>query len=470
MGGVQMTQQSIAELREEIRQDPRLLEDYLTLLRFPTVSADPQRAEDLIRCARWLEARLQQIGLEVLWIETPGAPVLLAQTKQDPKLPTLLIYNHYDVQPVDPVSAWDHPPFDPLIREGVVYARGAQDNKGQLAYVLAALRTMLPRGDLPCNIKWIIEGEEEHGSAGLAAVLSDLGPLIQADDCLIVDGSVHDLKHPAVDVRARGIVSGTLTLTGSKSDMHSGALGGLAYNPLRALCEIISSLWDEKGRVTVPGFYDNVEEWSDEQKALVHAHAATAGLEELLGLEFHGGEKDLPPWERVWLRPTLEINGLSGGHSGPGHKTVIPAVAEAKITCRLVAGQDPRRIAQCLKDTFASTHVPGMKIHWEPGHGGHPLVGNPEGILTEAARAAYEEVFGVPCGLAMTGGSYPVCADLVRVAGAGVLSIGLGLPTDQIHAPNEHFDVDRLTWGVVLIQKVLQQYGERQSIRRVASR
>jgi acetylornithine deacetylase/succinyl-diaminopimelate desuccinylase-like protein len=449
-----------ADLLEALRSDPLLLEDYFTLLRFASISSDESYRQDLLDCADWLAERLVTIGLHVRRFDTPGAPVLLAEWMQLPQAPTLLIYSHYDVQPVTPLEAWHSPPFEPTVKHGLVTARGAQDNKGQLAYTLAALRHALQRGPLPCNVKWIIEGEEEFGSHGLSTILPSLAPLLQADDCAVIDGGIHSLHEPSVEIGARGIISFTLRAKGSTTDLHSGQLGGLAYNPLRALVEILGAAVDENGRVQIPGFYDNVKEWVPEHRALLSPGPDAIALQTTFGVVATGGERHLPLNERNWLRPTFEINGLQGGYTGAGFKTVIPAEAIAKVSCRLVPNQTPQEIAEKVTAFLRSRNPQGIDLEIEVGHGGDPFVGDPEGPLTQAARRAFEEVLHSPCSLALTGGSLPVCGALAQAAGAGILAFGLGLPGDLIHAPNEHFSIERLEKGAVLVQRLLEHYAQ----------
>lgn len=447
-----------ADLLEALRSDPLVLEDYFSLLRFASVSSDESYRQDLLDCADWLAKRLVTIGLHVRCFDTPGAPVLLAEWTQLPDAPTLLLYSHYDVQPVTPLEAWRSPPFVPTVSHGQVTARGAQDNKGQLAYTLAALRHALQRGSLPCNVKWIIEGEEEFGSHGLSAILPSLAPLLRADDCAVIDGGIHSLHEPSVEIGARGIVSFTIRAKGSSSDLHSGLLGGLAYNPLRALAELLSAAVDENGYVQIPGFYDHVKDWVPEHLALLSAGPDEQALQATFGVQPTGGERHLPLNQRNWLRPTFEINGLQGGYTGPGFKTVIPAEAIAKVSCRLVPNQTPEQIGEQVKAFLLSRCPQGIGLEVEVGHGGDPFLGDPEGPLTQAARKAFEEVLEAPCSLALTGGSLPVCGALAQAAGAGILAFGLGLPGDLIHAPNEHFSIDRLEKGAVLVQRLLVHY------------
>jgi acetylornithine deacetylase/succinyl-diaminopimelate desuccinylase-like protein len=445
-------------LLEAVRDDPIVLEDYFTLLRFPSISADKSFHQDLRACAQWLASRCEQIGLSTRLIETPGAPVILAEWNHQPGAPTLLLYNHYDVQPTDPLSAWRTPPFEPIVQHGLVHARGAQDNKGQLAYTLAGLRHALQRGPLPCNVKWVIEGEEEYGSRGLHAILPSLAVHIQADDCAIIDGGIESLDRPSVEIGARGIVCLDVFATGSNSDLHSGLLGGLAYNPLRALCELFGRIHDHQGRILIPGFYDDVVEWPAADLETLSRGLDAHALQVLFGVTPSGGETALPLHQRNWLRPTFEINGLSGGYTGPGFKTVIPAVATAKISCRLVANQNPQKIGALVRD-YLMQHCPkGIQLQIETDHGGDPFLGDPSGPLTKAARQAFQEVLGHPCSLACTGGSLPICGALARSAGAGILAFGLGLPSDAIHAPNEHFSIERLEKGAVLVQRLLTLY------------
>lgn len=445
----------VAEFIEALREDPLVLEDLFTLLRFRSMSTEPAALE---ACAVWLGQRIAEMGMDVELIPTEGPPIVVASNRTAPDRPTLLLYNHYDVQPVEPISEWSSDPFSPVIRDGNIYARGAQDNKGQLAFVLAALRHLHRRGPLPCNIVWVIDGEEEIGSPQLARLLPHLGELVWADDLLIVDGGIPAMDQPMVELGARGITTIKLQLQGSSTDLHSGQLGGLAYNPLRAACELCSSLWHPDGSVAVAGFYDDCLELDPELVQRLHPGLSEAVLKEHFGLTPTGGEHSLALNRRNWLRPCLEINGISGGYTGNGFKTVIPAKTEVHLSARLVANQQPQAVAERISKHLEERCPAGIDLRIEVGHGGLPLMGNPQGWLTRSASIAYQELLGHPCALGLTGGSLPVCALLAQVSGAQPLVVGLGLPTDSIHAADEHFSIDRVIYGAAWLQRVIDLY------------
>lgn len=435
------------------------LKDYLTFLNFPSVSADTQFKPFLLECADWLVDYLKQMDFKVeLWSST-GHPVIFASyMKAGPDKPTLLIYNHYDVQPIDPLEEWLSPPFEPTLRNGEVYARGAQDNKGQCFYVLQALKLLIDQtGSLPINIKLCIEGEEEIGSPGLTHLLQDKKEALQADYLAVVDLGIPDPKIPSITLGIRGIVTFDVEVEGSQSDLHSGSHGGIAVNPIHALVQLLASLRDEKGKITIPGFYDHVAELSAEERASVSFDFDPEHYQKTIGAVPVGGEQDFTVMERAWIRPTLEINGISGGYAGKGIKTVIAAKAYAKISCRLVPNQQPDHIGK-LVAAHLQTHAPKgvrVKVDVHPGLGKAVRV-SPNSQVVKCFSKAYEEVFDVPCQYIFEGASIPVAADLAETCGGETILLGLGLATDQIHAPNEHFGIDRIEKGILIIAKAIE--------------
>jgi acetylornithine deacetylase/succinyl-diaminopimelate desuccinylase-like protein len=437
----------------------KVLSDYLHFLRFASVSADPSQEYAVIACAEWLADYLSQIGLDVESWETSGYPVIFATNgPPNPKLPTVLLYGHYDVQPTDPLDEWKSPPFEPRMDDGEIYARGAQDNKGQIFYTITAIAQLLKeKGSLPVNLKLLIEGEEEVKSTGLAGILDQRKEQLKADYLLIVDVEIIDAKTPAVTLGARGMASMTVELRGSRTDLHSGFHGGIVYNPNHALVELLAKLRKENGEVAVPGFYDDVKELSEEEKKLIDLSFDPESYRRNFGAEPTGGEKDRSPAESQTLRPTLEINGLAGGYAGPGFKTVIPAKAVAKISCRLVPNQEPGKIERLVADFLKANCPPGIEISVTPIGGGKAVQASPHSRLAQIASEAYTELFGNPCRFIYAGGSIPVTAGLVQASGAELAFIGMGVSTDNIHAPNEHFGWDRFWMGVKLIQSILQR-------------
>ena len=380
--------------------------------------------------------------------------------KAGPDQPTLLIYNHYDVQPVDPLDKWESPPFEPTIREGSVYARGAQDNKGQCTYVLQALRALIEtEGSLPINVKLCIEGEEEVGSAGLSKLLKqkETHDKLKADTLAIVDVGIRKPDIPAVTLGTRGIVTMDVEVQGTHTDLHSGSFGGLVYNPIHALVNILSKARDETGKIAIPGFYDDVKELTPEQKEQITLSFDAKEFEKTFGAKPTGGEQAFSPLERTGIRPTLEINGINGGYTGAGFKTVIPSTAHAKISCRLVPDQDPEKIGKLVARFIEQNTPDGVTVNVDL----HPGVGkavrsNPSSKSVQAFSQAYSEVFGKPTEYTFEGGSIPIVPELQQACGGEVVLLGLGLEDDNIHAPNEHFSLDRIEKGLLVISRAIQ--------------
>lgn len=432
-----------------------LLEDFFTFLRFPSISTEKKYEKDLLQCAKWLHSYLKNIGLEVEEIETPVYPLIFAQKMVDRKKPTLLIYGHYDVQPVDPSEEWKYDPFTPTVEGDTVFARGASDNKGQLFYTVCALRAYLEViGEFPINIKCIFEGEEEASSVGIEKVLSKLEKRLSADCLLVPDVDIPSLSLPAITVGARGISAMELTLTGSEYDLHSGAFGGVAFNPLRALSLMLSTCWDSDGVVTIPHFYDKVKRFGNKEKSLF---LMTTEMEKEAKKSIYAEwkEKDYRLLERNWIRPTMEINGISGGYTGDGFKTVIPSQAKAKISCRLVPHQDPEEIYELVKEYLEGITPQKMKLSMRYLGGGEAVYTSPTNLFATACRAAYSEVLQSSCGNILTGGSVPIIDKLKAYTKDSFLMMGMALPDDRIHAPNEHFSISRFEKGIYLVASMI---------------
>lgn len=439
--------------------------DYFTFLRFQSVSSEPKYKSQVTACAQWLVKYLQDFGMEVELWETEGHPVLFAQNLQaGPSKPTLLIYNHYDVQPVDPLNEWDSPPFEPTIKHGEVFARGAQDNKGQCFYVIQALKLLMKQNKkLPINIKMIIEGEEECGSHSLSNLLKSQrkNAALKADYLTIVDVGLPSHDTPAVTLGTRGLVTMDVEFQGSFGDLHSGSHGGIAYNPLHGLVETLAKLHDASGKVAVPGFYDAVTDVNDADKERFSLDFDAENYQKTFGINPKGGERHLQALERNWFRPTLEINGISGGYSGPGFKTVIPAKAQAKISCRLVPFQDPHEIGRLVANFIRQQTPDGIisNVNVHPGTG-TALRANPNSRLTKAFAEAYEEVLGKPCRYILSGASIPIVPELAEASGSEIVLVGFGYGEDNIHAPNEHFGVDRIEKGVLMICQAIKNLSQ----------
>ncbi len=439
------------------------LKDYFTFLRFQSISAESDYQSQVSACANWLHNYLKEAGLDTeLWTTNRHPVIFASYLKAGPNKPTLLIYNHYDVQPVDPLAEWTSPPFEPTIRDGQVFARGAQDNKGQCFYVVQVLKTLLKaHKSLPINIKLVIEGEEECGSFGLSEILTSKKEQLKADYLAIVDVGLPNSTTPAVTLGVRGIVTMDVTLEGSRTDLHSGTHGGVVYNPIHALVEILSKLRDSTGRITVPHFYDDVTELDEKEKSALAFAFDEKEYYSLFKTSPSGGEKKYSPNERAWVRPTIEINGVSGGYAGTGFKTVIPAKAHAKVSCRLVSNQDPQKIGKLVAQFIEAQAPEGVKVHVHvhPG-GGRAVRSSPSSPVVRAFAKAYSEVFAAPCQFIFEGGSIPIVTELAKTSQSDVVLVGMGLSSDQIHAPNEHFGLDRIEKGFLVLGQTLFLLGE----------
>lgn len=457
------SQNSLSTMQAWINKHrPQWLKEYYTFLRFPSISSEPQFKQGVLDCAQWLVKFLHELNFEVETWPTAGHPVIFAShMKAGPDKPTLLIYNHYDVQPADPAEEWLSPPFEPTLRDDQVYARGAQDNKGQCFYVLQALKLLQDHlGSLPINIKLCIEGEEEIGSAGLAHLLSQKKKELQADYLAIVDLGLQKANVPALTLGIRGILTLDVEIKGSNTDLHSGSHGGIVFNPIHALVKLLASLRDDNGRITVPGFYNDIVEMTVEERSSVSFHLDLKEYQQQTGAYPTGGEKEYSVLERAWIRPSLEINGIHGGYTGTGFKTVIPAKAHAKISCRLVPNQQPSVIAGLLENHLKNNAPPGMHItvHVHPGQGKAVRI-SPNAEVVKGFSKAFEEVFGMPCKFIFEGASIPIVPELAEACGGETILLGLGLTTDQIHAPNEHFGLDRLEKGMLIMARAIELLG-----------
>ena len=386
--------------------------------------------------------------------EGKGHPTLFATHLEDPSKPTLLFYNHYDVQPVDPLNEWVSDPFKGEVREGVIYARGAQDNKGQLSYVFEALREFIENGG-GLNIKWVIEGEEEAGSETLVELLKEKGSLLKSDYGFVVDSSMNSVEDPMMTLSLRGILTLTLVCRGSKTDLHSGLWGGIAYNPNRALVNLLASCYDEEGLVKVPGFYEGIEPMPLEGMA-TSVDCRAQGQKE--GITAFLPDQKISLLSQNWVMPTLEINGLSGGYTGDGFKTVIPKEAMAKISCRLVPGQSGEKIQLALESYLKKNAPQGIELSFHFGHSGDAFRVPLESKGLQVSREALENATGKTCGFVYGGGSIPIVPLLQKASGAELICLGTGLPSDAIHAPNEHFSLERWMMGKTMIGMILKSF------------
>lgn len=437
------------------------MKEYFQFLGIPSISTDPKYAADTRKCGLWVEEKLKRLGFKTEIWETEMHPIVFASYFVSKDKPTLLIYNHYDVQPVDPLPEWNTPPFEPVLKDGIVYARGAQDNKGQCFYVLEALRQIKEKnGTFPLNIKVIVEGEEECGSKSLPKVLEAKKESLKADYLAVVDMGIPAADIPAVTLGMRGMVTMDMEVSGCTTDVHSGCQGGMVYNPIHAITKLLADARNADGSITIPGFYDSVVPLTSEELKKITFDFDEKQFVKDFGVLPTGGENKLLPLERAWLRPTFEINGIYGGYTGEGFKTVIPAKAYAKMSCRLVLNQDPVKIGKLVKEYFESKAPPGIKVkvNVHPG-GGIAARSNPSSEGVKAFSKAYTEIFGKPCRFILEGATIPIIPKLVQASQAEPVLIGLGLVTDKIHAPNEHFSVERLEKGAKIMVRALEILG-----------
>jgi acetylornithine deacetylase/succinyl-diaminopimelate desuccinylase-like protein len=435
-----------------------ILADFFRFLEFKSISADSTYQQDILACAKWLGDYLRVMGMKVqLWPTSSGHPVVFAERKSPvADAPTLMIYHHYDVQPVDPMDLWKSDPFKPMIKGDLVYARGAQDNKGQCFYSILALKAFFEMTQqLPLNVKLFIEGEEESGSHGTEEMIDGQKASLKADSLLVIDSDLAGPGIPALTMGVRGILSFEFSCRNASIDLHSGMFGGIVYNPNRALAEAIAAIWDPKGRVKVPHFYDDVEELSKEHYRLLDLSFSQEEMSKQFGIKAFAPEIGFSPRESSWIRPTVEINGICGGYTGKGFKTVIPAEAFAKISCRLVPHQKPEKIYRQLCQ-YLEEHLPkGFEAKADLIHGTPAFRSNFDSLIAKTAVKAYEEVMKVPCRYKLSGGSIPIVGKLAEVSGAETVLMGFGLDEDNVHAPNECFGLKRFEQGFLTVGTLL---------------
>ncbi|PZX54711.1 acetylornithine deacetylase/succinyl-diaminopimelate desuccinylase-like protein [Algoriphagus ratkowskyi] len=444
----------------------RFLNELLDLLRIPSVSADPKFKGDVISAANFVKESLEKAGADVVEIcETSGYPIVYGEKIIDPSLQTVLVYGHYDVQPADPYELWDSPPFEPVIKktkihpEGAIFARGSADDKGQFYMYVKAFEAMMASGDLPCNVKFMIEGEEEVGSSNLEKFVIENKEKLKADVILISDTHMISMQDPSITVGLRGMAYMEVEVTGSNRDLHSGTYGGAVANPINVLCEMIASMKDENDHITIPGFYDKVQEITAAQRArLNEAPFDLNEYQEKLDIADVHGEKGYTTIERVGIRPTLDVNGIWGGYIGEGAKTVLPSKAQAKISMRLVPDQDWHEISTLFENYFKSIAPKSVKVKVKAHHGGAPAVVSDSSVGYKAAEAAMEETFGKRPIPTREGGSIPIVALFQKELGSDPILFGFGLDTDALHSPNEHYGVKNYFMGIETIAAFFRQF------------
>lgn len=438
----------------------RFLNELLDLLRIPSVSADPKYKGDVARCAEAVKQRLVEAGLEQVEVcPTKGHPIVYGEKIIDPAKPTVLVYGHYDVQPADPLELWTSPPFEPVVKDGVIYARGSADDKGQFYMHVKAVEAMVKTGDLPCNVKVMIEGEEEVGSDNLGTFVKENKKRLAADVVLISDTAMIANDVPSINTGLRGLSYLEVEITGPDRDLHSGVYGGAVANPINVLCDLISSLHDKDRRIAIPGFYDAVKELSAaERKALAEAPFDEKAWMKDLSVDAVLGEKGYTTAERCTIRPTLDVNGIWGGYIGEGAKTVLPSKAFAKLSMRLVPDQKSEVITKLFKDHFEKIAPPYVKVAVRPHHGGEAAVTPTDSAAYRAASKAMEETFGKKPIPTRGGGSIPIVALFEQELGLKTILFGFGLDSDNIHSPNEHYGVFNYMKGITTIPRFFQHY------------
>jgi acetylornithine deacetylase/succinyl-diaminopimelate desuccinylase-like protein len=439
----------------------RIRDELFEFLRIPSVSAKSEHNADTKRCAEWLAAQMTKIGLTTKVHPTAGHPIVVGEWRGAPGAKTVLIYGHYDVQPAEPLDLWQSPPFEPTVRDGKIFARGSVDDKGQLYLHIKALESHLANGGkLPINIIVLAEGEEEVGSVNLEKFVAEHARELACDCVVISDSTMFAPGLPSILSSLRGLAYFEINVQGPSGDLHSGIYGGAVVNPAMALAKILSTMHDKNGRVAIKGFYDDVRDWGKKARdAMKKLPFKDKHFLAEVGAPALGGEKGYTTLEKLWARPTLEVNGLLSGYTGEGAKTVLPAKAMAKVSCRLVPDQSPATIEKLMAAHVKKVAPKGVKVTVEHLHGGRPWRNEPKGKFFEAARDALREAWGREPVVTGEGGSIPVVGDFERILKAPVLLIGFGLPGENAHAPNEWISVENFEKGMVAMAGMYSRMG-----------
>lgn len=440
----------------------RFINELFELLRIPSVSADPKYKNDVFKTAEAVKEKLVSAGADNVEIcSTAGYPIVYGEKIIDAKLPTVLVYGHYDVQPADPLELWQSGPFEPVIKDGKIYARGACDDKGQMYMHVKAFELMMQTNSLPCNIKFMIEGEEEVGSDNLGTFVKENKAKLKADVILISDTGIIANDIPSITVGLRGLTYVEVKVTGPNRDLHSGLYGGAVANPINILCEMIARMKDDKNHITIPGFYDDVEILTAEERAeMAKAPFDLEEYKKALDLSDVHGEAGYSTNERNSIRPTLDVNGIWGGYMGEGAKTVIASTAFAKISMRLVPHQNSDKITELFTNYFESIAPKSVKVKVRPHHGGEPVVTPSNSVAYKAASKAMETTFGKKPVPVRSGGSIPIVAMFKSELGLDSVLMGFGLDSDAIHSPNEHFGVFNYLKGIETIPYFYKYFAE----------
>ena len=464
-----MTMESAKPYIEQHKQ--RFIDELIELLKIPSISADSAYKDDVIKTSEAIKVSLEKAGCDKVEIcETPGYPIVYGEKIIDASLPTVLVYGHYDVQPPDPLDLWDSPPFEPIIKktelhpEGALFARGSCDDKGQMYMHVKALEYMTATGQLPCNVKFMIEGEEEVGSESLGWFVEKNQKKLENDVILISDTGMIAKDIPSITTGLRGLSYVEVEVTGPNRDLHSGLYGGAVANPINVLTKMIASLHDENNHITIPGFYDKVEELTSQERAkMAEAPFSKEAYCKALDIEDVYGEKGYTTNERNSIRPTLDVNGIWGGYTGEGAKTVIASKAYAKISMRLVPNQDWEEITQLFKNHFEAIAPKGVKVKVTPHHGGQGYVTPIDSIGYRAAEKAYENTFGKTPIPQRSGGSIPIVSLFEKELKSKTILMGFGLDSDAIHSPNEHYGVENYFKGIETIPLFFKHYAKLKS-------
>src|ERR1041385_46239 len=443
------------------QNESRFIQELCDYVKFPSVSAQPAHKQDMEHAAKWLAERARAAGLESRLVPTAGNPVMVARTPRRAGRPHYVVYGHYDVQPTDPLDLWKTPPFEPTIRNNKIYARGVSDNKGQHLAHINAVEAYLKTGtELPVDITFMVEGEEEVGSNNLAPFLKTHRDELKCEAFVISDTGMPSLDEPALTYALRGLTALEIKITGPNRDLHSGIFGGTVENPAMALCQLIAQLRDKKGRVNIPGFYDDVKPLTKLERAeMARLPYKESEFKKFLGVPQLAGEEGFTPNERRSARPTLEINGLTSGYQGAGSKTIVPAWASAKITCRLVPNQQPEKIAKLVARHLQKICPGSVRLTITQGHHSPAFFESPRGRGARPPAAALKEAFGRDPVFVREGGSLPILDMFKRHLGGEIILVGLGLPDDNWHSPNEKMDLANFHRGIAMSAELLRELG-----------
>ena len=455
-----ITKEQTSQYLQDNKQ--RFLDELFDLLRIPSVSADKKFKADVLKAADFLKTKFEAAGAENVEVcETAGNPIVYADKIIDPSLPTVLVYGHYDVQPADPYELWESEPFNPVIKNGKIVARGSADDKGQMYIHVKAFEMMMQNGGVPCNVKFMIEGEEEVGSESLETYIKENTEKLKADIIVISDTSMIANEHPSMAVSLKGLSYLEVEVTGPNRDLHSGVYGGAVANPINVLCRMIASLQDENKKITVPGFYDKVVELTNEERKKMNlAPFSLDDFKSDLAIDDVEGEAGYNTLERQGIRPTLDVNGIWGGYTGEGAKTVLPSKAYAKISMRLVPDQNHREITELFKKHFEDIAPDSVKVDVKPHHGATPVVSSTDSDAYRAAEDAFEKVWGKRPIPTREGGSIPIVALFKEVLKLDSILMGFGLNSDAIHSPNESFGVENYLKGIETVALFHQRFAE----------